>query len=543
LKRFIGVCRAAVILFVVGLSACGGGNGDRLTNVEVTIQSLSFSAASPDAQTPPTQSLTATFGPGTVYVTILHSGAAIAGVTYTITGNTAQIVVSPASPGTLGAGNFTGAVTVTAYDCGNPDCSTLVPGNTQIVKVTFGIPPIVRFVAPYVGITGLSDKAIIRGQGFQAFTVQGVTFGGVAATEFTVVSDTEITATYPALSAGTQAVLIDAPTSPGAIVTSANLAVVDAPSFAATTLAYPSASPQVLKLLYDAERQALLLAVTDTVLGGEVLRYAFTGGAWGSPATAVIGDLGDIALSTNGTELLALSQTALTHTDPVSLAAGTVTPGPTLAVDTFLKNLAVANDDTAVVTTGFNGSGNSPLYLYSTRNPAFTQPSPALSLNNAIARAAANGTLIGIVQGDPTLTTDPSVYQFSASTNLFTATIVALNQNTVAPVLDRAATRLVLNGTNVYDTSFVLLGTLPATTLAVVIKPDATRAYTFDSTASEVLSFDLTASPGGGVFPQVGTGTTLAGDPGSGAQMAISADGGTLFLAGGNQIVVQPSPP
>jgi len=541
--RFNSVCRAAALSVVVVLSACGGGNGDRDTTIQVSTNALSFSAASPDAPTPPTQLLTATIGPETVYIIVLHGGAAIAGVSYTISGNTAQIVVSPASPGTLGAGSFTGAVTVTGYDCGNPECSQLVPGKPQIVSVTFEIPPIVRFVAPYVGIAGTSDTAIIRGQGFQAFAVQGVTFGAATATEFTVVSDTEIQATYPALTVGTYAVQIDAPSSLGTILSSANLEVIDPTAFVAATVAYPSTTPQVHKLLYDAERQVLLLAVTDTVLGGEVLRYAYSGGTWGVPTTALIGDLADIALSTNGTQLLALSQTAMTHTDPASLAAGTVTPGPALAVDTFLKNLAVANDDTAVVTTGFNGSGNSPLYLYSTRDPAFTQPASAPNLNNSTPRASANGSLIAIIQGDPTLTTDPSVYQFSASTNLFSAIGVALNQNLVAPALDRTATRIVLNGTNVYDESYTLLGTLPDTTLAVVVKPDATRAYTFDSVASQVLSFDLTATPGGAAFPQVGTGTTLAGDPGSGVQMAISPDGGTLFLAGSNQIVVQPSPP
>jgi hypothetical protein len=147
------------------------------------------------------------------------------------------------------------------------------------------------------------------------------------------------------------------------------------------------------------------------------------------------------------------------------------------------------------------------------------------------------------VQGDPALTSAPAVFRYTASTQTFSSAGVALNQNDVAPALDRAATRVVLNGTNVYDSGYQLLGTLPATTLAVVVRPDATRAYTLDSAASQILSFDLTASPAGAAFPQVGSATAPAGDPGSGVKMAISADGGTLFLAGSNQIVVQPSPP
>jgi hypothetical protein len=541
--RFHSAGHAMALLLAISLAACSGGNANRDASTVVTTNSLSFSAASPDAPTPAAQTLGASFGPDTVFIAVLHDGSAIADVSYTLADNTAQITVSPATPSVVGAGAFTGAVTVTGYTCGDPVCSHLVAGNTEVVNVTYGIPPIVRYVAPYVGVANAAQTAVVRGQGFQKFTVQGVTFGGVAATTFTVLSDIEIHADYPALATGTYPVQIDAPDSPGAIVSSANLVVVDPPNYAATTLAYPAPAPQVRSLLYDAERGALLLAVTDTVAGGEILRYAFGAGSWGAPNASPVSDLADIALSINGAELLALSQTALTHSDPVSLAAGVVTPGPALASGVFLKNLAVANDNTAVVTTGINASTSTPVYLYPTRTPAFNLLSTTLSLDNAIPRASADGSTMAIVQGDPALTSAPAVFLYTASIQTVSSTGVALNQNAVAPTLDRAATRVVLNGTNVYDSSYQLLGTLPATTVAVVVRPDATRAYTFDSAASQILSFDLTASPAGAPFPQVGSATAPAGDPGSGVKMAISPDGGTLFLAGSNQIVVQPSPP
>lgn len=540
--RFHHAGGAMALLLAAGLAACSGDAGRDVTTT-VSATSLSFSATSPDAPTPAAQTFDASFGPDTAYVAILHDGSAIADVTYTLAGNSAQITVTPAAPATVGAGVFTGALTVTGFACGDPACTRLVAGNTEVVNVTYGIPPIVRSLAPYVGITNTSQAAIVRGQGFQRFTVQGVTFGGVAATTFTVVSDTEIRATYPALASGTYPVGIDVPGSPGPIVSTASLVVVDPPNYAAATLAYPAVAPQVRNLVYDAERRALLLAVTDALGGGEILRYAFSAGSWGAPATAPLSGLTDIALSTNGATLLALSQTALTHADPVSLAAGTVTPGPALASGAFLKNLAVANDDTTVVTSGISGSTATPVYLYTMRNPAFTAPASTLNLDNATVRAPADGSTLAIVQGDPALTSAPAVYRYSASTQAFSATGVTLNQNAVAPSLDRAATRIVLNGTNVYDSGYRLLGTLPATTLAVVVKPDATRAYTFDSAAAQILSFDLTASPAGGAFPQVGSATAPVGDPGSGVRMAISPDGGTLFLAGSSQIVVQPAPP
>ncbi|UCH54098.1 MAG: hypothetical protein JSW09_04790, partial [Pseudomonadota bacterium] len=230
--------------------------------------------------------------------------------------------------------------------------------------------------------------------------------------------------------------------------------------------------------------------------------------------------------------------------DPVSLGVSAATPAPAFATSgTFLKSLAVGNAGNAVVATGFATTNNTPLYYYNTRNPEFTQPASTVDLNNATAAASADRSKIWLVQGDPTVTSPPSVYQYAASTQLIGATSITLNQNTILPAIDREATRFVLNGTNVYDSDFGLLGTLPATTGAVVLRPDATRAYTFDSTSGQVHAFDLTATPNGGAFPEVGSGTALAGSPGSDVRMAISADGGSLFLAGSNQIVVQPTPP
>ena len=556
MRRLTISCRVTALFFMVLLAACSGGS-DRQSSTSVSTNTITFSAANPDAPTPPSQTFTATLSGGTIYVTVLYNGQAVTNATYTLSGNTVQVVVHPASPASLGAGDFTGTVTVTGYSCGNPTCSTPTPGNTQIVNVTYKISPIVRFVAPYVATANTAGTVIIRGQGFQQFSVTGVTFGATAATTFTVLSDTEIQASYPALAAGSYPVQIQAPSGAGTIISQANLVAVNAPGYAATTIAYPSASPQVNGLVYDAERGALLVAVDSA--GGEILRYPYSGG-WGSATTAAIGNISDITLSTDGSQLLALSQTAMTQLDPATLAAGTVTAAPVFpTTGTYFKNLAMGNDGNAVVTTGFAGSTVTPEYLYASRNPAFSQPGSTPSLDNATPTATLDGSLIALMQGDATLTSPPAVYQYNAVTDTFYVTIVALNQNSVVPAAcaytpadsTTTTTRIVLSGTNannasvvnVYDASYNLLGTLPDTTLAVVVKPDATRAYTFDSTASQVLSFDLTATPAGGAFPQVGSGTMPAGNPGTGVKMAISPDGGTLFLAGSNQIVVQPAPP
>src|SRR5690606_33151057 len=106
----------------------------------------------------------------------------------------------------------------------------------------------------------------------------------------------------------------------------------------------------------------------------------------------------------------------------------------------------------------------------------------------------------------------------------------------------RNAGRLVLNGTRVYDGALALLGTLPDTTEAVVLRPDGTRAYTYDSTEGGVRVFDISASNEGEAYTPVGDPVPLVATPGAGAKMAISADGNTLFIAGTTQLVVQPTP-
>jgi hypothetical protein len=73
------------------------------------------------------------------------------------------------------------------------------------------------------------------------------------------------------------------------------------------------------------------------------------------------------------------------------------------------------------------------------------------------------------------------------------------------------------------------------------MSPDGTKAYCFVG-GTTLRTYDLAASPVAGLFPEIGTGTTLPGDPGADAKIIISPDGGTLFIAGADGIVVVPTP-
>ncbi|MFL6578483.1 MAG: hypothetical protein ACJ8MR_17800, partial [Povalibacter sp.] len=93
-----------------------------------------------------------------------------------------------------------------------------------------------------------------------------------------------------------------------------------------------------------------------------------------------------------------------------------------------------------------------------------------------------------------------------------------------------------------YSSALALQGLLPATTLAVALSPDGTRAYTYDSAAAAVLVFDISATNNATAYPQLGSAVALPGSPGSSVRMILSLDGKTLFIAGTTQLVVLPTP-
>lgn len=522
------------------LAGCGGGSGgDEATRTEISTNAIRFSAAGPAATTPTSQVFTATFGSDIAHLAVVHSGSAIVSATSVLNGRTAQITVEPASPASIGSGAFTGAVAVTGYTCADTTCTKLAAGSTSTVSVSYQVSPVAQRVTPYVATSGVSDTVVVRGVGFRSFNITGVRFGDTAATSSSLIdnSTTELRATHPALAAGTYTVHLNATDHQGEIPSTATLVVVDPIAYPATTLAYPAATTVARRLIYDAERRALLV-VTD-VAGNSIVRYPYANGAWGAPTTSSAGFL-DAALSADGAQLYALTPTTLVPVDPVTFALGTAVTAPSLATNSFLKNLVVGNDNRALVTTSLTTSGTTGEYIYDPATAALVLT--GVPLNNATPAMSANGAAAVVSQGDPTLTADVAVYTYASSTNALAASAVSLRQNTIAPALDRTPTRIVLNGSRVYDVNFALLGTLPTTTAAVVLNSAGTRAYAYDPTLGGILVYDISVDRDEAAYAALGAVVPLVGDPGSGVQMTITPDNGTLFLAGGGQIVVQPTP-
>ncbi|MEL0627543.1 IPT/TIG domain-containing protein [Salinibacterium amurskyense] len=99
-------------------------------------------------------------------------------------------------------------VTSPAHAAGDVDVVvTHASGDSVPVDFTYLAPPTVTSIAPDEGPLAGGTEVTITGTGFTGAT--GVTFDGDDGTSFTVVSDTEITVTTPAGSAGAAAVVVE----------------------------------------------------------------------------------------------------------------------------------------------------------------------------------------------------------------------------------------------------------------------------------------------------------------------------------------------
>jgi len=460
-----------------------------------------------------------------------------------VSGSTVTVSLDPAQLDTLDPG-FHNATIAFAYTPPNGS-----PANNSVFVGLSLFLPKVTSVTPYVATSGTSQEVILRGRGFNNTLGAAVKIGdSTTVASYTVVSDTEIRVTHPSLTAGPalRVSIANQLGNPGIVRSTGDLLVVDPPVYTATTIAYPNAAAKrALNVIYDAERQALLVGVAYPSPGqpGDLFRYTFSGSAWSViPASVSVAAFRHLAFALNGKKVIALSDLNITPFDATTLRAGTSTPASaSFGSVTFFRELAVANDGYAVVTTGVNGSGFSDAYKYFVADGTLSNPVDFFYFGSI--GAGADGSRAVVIQGG--LSPAPNLSQYIASTSTFSTVNVALSQLLFRPVLNRRATRILINGNRVYDANFQRLGNVPGST-TVALSPDGSKAYTY-SGGTILHAYDLNGvltdpDPAIGQFPEIGFGTTLAGDAGSNSTMTISPDGGTLFIAGNDQIVVVPAP-
>ena len=492
------------IFLVLALAGCGGGGGGgdgASQGLSLSPASLSFSAVNPQAATPASQTITATLNnvnvSGTLFIRIEIAGPAVASVTdVTIVSATqGTATVNPRSPSSLGPGTHNGVITVKVCTT-DPGCSgAQLPGSPKTLNVTYTVdpfPPPPNALAPSVATANVAGELIIRGSGFVPGTQ--VFFGATQGGTPSVVSETEIRVSYPALAAGDYPVSLQ--TASGTISFGKSLTVIEPPAFDTTSLSYLAAPQQVRGLVYEPLSKALLVSLkhADTA-NNQLLRYAYESSAWQPPTSATIADLRDIALSLDGSTLFAVTEPALLELNPATLSVAKTVPRPasTPFTQERLKGLAVANDGNVVVTTGLASgfTGSSQLYFYSPAQSSFTQAQVTgagfSQFYHAVAGAPTNGAYVNILQGF--LSPAQPVYRYNASTRTLSSTGFpishgkpALAENGNVPAFDRAGSRMIVpeataSNVPIFDMSFQLRGALPSTTVAYALSPDAQRAY------------------------------------------------------------------
>jgi hypothetical protein len=333
----------------------------------------------------------------------------------------------------------------------------------------------------------------------------------------------------------------------------ADLVVVNPPSFSAAALSYPNAVAQPSALTYDAERATLGLAVSFRTDNTAFVAFRSDGNAWQAPVSTSIVNHYGLALSADGKEWIAGSTRDVVNLDANTYATLATTHSllyPSGSQD--LANFAVANDGTIAMYGDVFFSCGAHLMLYDARNRKF-KDTTRLQCRGKLGAPGDGSRLLSLEQFLETAGSTDDVLSVNTATGAITPTGVHL-LSAVAPVLNRTGSRIVLDKTRVYDGSYNYLGNLPSTTDAVVLSPDGSRAYAFDH-SGKMVTYDLNGALTGGVYPTIGSPITLAGDPGPSSAlppalytnaivlMAITPDGKTVFIAGKERVIVQPTPP
>ncbi|HEY7241768.1 MAG TPA: IPT/TIG domain-containing protein [Burkholderiales bacterium] len=579
------VASAALVTAALAAGCHGGGDGDETTptapqQITASPTNIGFSAPNPGSLPPPARTAMVTVTPvsGQLFFRILPTpgNAAVSVDTIQMNGtNQVRFVVRPASPTTLGSGNHESVITVAVCKTDANCAGAQINGSPITIDVGYQVgfvppptppapPP--ESLAPSVGAASVPGNVVLRGSGFNSVT--SVSFGATPAFDFTVMSDTEIRATYPALAAGTLPISLSASGTPVAFGQS--LTLVAPGTLAAATLAYQIPPQNMRGLAFDAVTQTLFVgAGFSTATSNQVLAYTFANGAWQLPVASTVANLRNFALTLDRAGLLSLTDTQVIDLSPATFVQRatptTLTPGP----DPFLRGIVATNDGQAFIVSSSPG-GPSQHFLYDVA--ARTSPGPTASYLAPEIAGPDNGTRAVIFQGGGPQT----VQQYSAFTGLVSATPLVLNhfhpvtgriENINLPAFDRDGNRMLVAGLTggivfhaVFDANFAELGRVPSTdlvagntvnTAAYAVSPDGTRAFILQIGATggvcRVRAFDLTVPPGPGVlYPEV----TVIGFPidlspisncpssafDQATRILVNPNGDTLLIAG-NQLI------
>jgi hypothetical protein len=424
----------------------------------------------------------------------------------------AQVTLSvdPEHVATLAPGDSSTTITFSYSDA----------GSTKVLRVPVTVRtslPYVRFVAPYIAVAGSTEEVVLRGSGFSALSSPQVRFGTVPASTVVPVSDTELRATHPPLAAGRYSVRVHNGSGLGS--SRAWLVVQDPQPYARASV---PGSGWKGRLVYDAERQALLVVNDST---RTIERYAYDRGTqtWAASTQLMVPGLADIALTPDGSELIALSWKMLQGLDPTTLAIRwSVTPSYNSSHDAG-HSLAVANDGKVIILAD-------SLYSFDLLTRKTTYLKSASSASGALGMAASwdGRRIVGTVHMGPVFGYDASTGQLLEA-NWDASGFVAMN---------RSGTKGVVSSTQVINGQLGRLGLLPFG--GVVLTPDGSRAWSLSGSQLRLFNL-LGGTASNGEYWEVGTSIAVQQISGLATKsMTLAPDGNTLFYSDLNGMFIQP---
>lgn len=577
------------------LASCGGGGGGGSGNsspqggsssgpaFSISQGSVNFTATSPFAAAPAGATLVGTVsGAGTLSGTLYIVIAGPVGTSFasspidsissvTISGNSGHATITPKAPDMVGVG--TASATLSVHACLNdPTCATgELSGSPQTVSVTYTVggvtPP--DSVMPHVAVAGVAGDVVIRGTHLTG--TSDVKFGTTEATNITVVSDTEVHASYPPLTEGTYTLSLNS----GAVAFTGSMVARSSVNYPTETVPLPETPAQVSFLRYDADRRALLVGgqyyKSQTTTLNKLWRYTYTGAssapAWGTPSSTPIDGIVDLQLSPDGSALFAVANAGVLELSPDGLSTSQTTSVPASLIP---NHIAIANDSMAIITTAASGTISSvPLTYYYNINTGtfFPVVIPFGQLELTEVTGAADGShLFAQVTG---ITPSQQIVDYAASTSKRTYTALSGGIGGIASSSN--ASRIVVSSSTsaaparVYAGDYGItangatqpLGTIPLYMppntsdlsqdfVAIIVNPQGTRAYVLrlNGTLHSYALDQPTTSTGD--YPEVGTGISVVIPNNASANQvrtAITPDGSTLFFAGNQGVLVVPALP
>ena len=337
--------------------------------------------------------------------------------------------------------------TVPAGSAGTVDVTVTTPGGTSTAtsadQFTFLAAPAVTAVTPGAGPVKGNSKVTITGSGFSG--ASAVSFGGVAAARFTVVSGTQITAWTPAQPAGAVDVTVAGPGGASALVTADQFRYAPVPVISQVT---PAAG---------AENGGTAVTITGSGFTGA---SAVTFGAVPAAGFSVRSDTQIIATSP-AQPAGAVDVSVSTPGGVTRLVAGdkfSYVPGP--AVTKVAPGSGGTQGGTAVTITGSSFSGASAVMFGTVPAASFSVVSGTQI--TAVSPAHAKGT-VGIA------VTAPGGTSGSVTADRFTY-VAPPKVTGVSPAsgTTQGGTSVTITGTSLSGATAVMFGTAAAASFTVV---------------------------------------------------------------------------